>query len=170
MKKKIILLTVFTCIFFNSTQGIWVGCDWNASTNTAPYPDQLHKNQKDEKKLKEQLNDLEGEIFKKKYLSLMNPIRDKTAFLIAIVGLCGSFIIPFKVVKKDNKHPFKTAGKRFGVMSATLGATAITTLIVTFFKPTLWYQQYRRENVKKKIFDLQKNSPQPDIQKATNEK
>lgn len=113
------------------------------------------KKQQEVKKLKDDLYALEGSIFYKKYLSPINTLRENTAFLIAIAGLCGSIIAPFKIVKTNSGQAL--LGTRLAVMATTLCATTTAACAVSFFRPFLWFAEHKRESLKKKIFELEKS-------------
>lgn len=135
----------------------WIGSDSNTPTDTTSESEQQKeqiKNQKKQRELQEKLFSLEHSIFYKKHLSPMNTIRERTAFFIAIAGLCGSFVTPFKLVKGSPQHPFATLGRRLAVMATTLCFTTTAACAISFLRPILWYQEYRAERLKKKIFDL----------------
>jgi hypothetical protein len=113
------------------------------------------KKQQESQKLHEQLYELESSLFYKKHLSPMNIIREKTAFLIAVTGLFGSMIAPFKMVKSNSGHPVTIIGTRLAVMATTLCASTTVACAVSFFRPILWYHEVQRDRLKKKIFELQ---------------
>jgi hypothetical protein len=140
--KKIIL---FFLIFFSFHSSI---------ESSIEQLDNIKKEQR-EKKLKDDLYTLEGSIFYKKYLSPVNTLREKTAFLIAVTGLFGSMIAPFKIVKSNSGHPIAIIGTRLAVMATTLCASTTVACAVSFFRPILWYHEVQRDRLKKKIFELQ---------------
>lgn len=112
------------------------------------------KKEQELKKLKDDLYNLEGSTFYKKHLSPMNTIREKTAFLIAVTGLFGSMIAPFKMVKSNSGHPVALFGRRLAVMASSLCATTALACTVSFFRPFVWYQEHKCQRLKKKIFEL----------------
>lgn len=155
--KILFLLSMYSLTISHSSSAIWIGYDWNtlpkpADTNS-PKED-LIKKQQESKKLQEQLYQLESSLFYKKHLSPMNIIRERAAFLIAVGGLSGSIITPFKMVKSNSGHPVTIFGTRLAVMATTLCATATVACAVSFFRPFLWYQEHQCDRLKKKIFEL----------------
>lgn len=107
--------------------------------------------------LKEDLYQLESQIFYTKHLAYSNTIRERTAFIVAIAGICGSLVTPFKLVKNNPQHRIRTFGRRLAVMVTTLCATTTAAFAISFLRPVLWYKEHKRDTLKKKIFDLQKN-------------
>lgn len=130
----------------------------SASAALEREPQNTHQKQQEIKKLKDDLYTLEGAIFYKKHLSPVNTLREKTAFIIAIAGICASCVTPFKFVKTNPKHRIQSYAKRLGIMAITMGSCALSAGAVSFFRPTLWYQEYKRDCIKKKIFELQSSN------------
>lgn len=104
--------------------------------------------------LKQELYQLESEIFYTKHLSYFNTIREKTAFMVAIAGILGSGIAPFKVIESDEGRPLHTISRRMGVCAGLLGATAATAGTISYVRPILWYKEHKRTVLKNKIFEL----------------
>ncbi len=145
---KISLLILLPCLFYPFSYSI--------------SPDQINSSQKDAfqtqqqvKKLKDDLYALEGSIFYKKHLSPMNTMREKTAFVIALAGICASCITPFKLIPSDPKHRMKSYLHRGGIAAITFSGCMLSAYAVSFFRPILWYQEHKRDSLKKKIFELQ---------------
>lgn len=114
-----------------------------------------YQNQQEVKKLKDDLYALEGSIFYKKHLSPMNTVREKTAFVIALAGICASCVTPFKLVPSDSKHRIKSYLHRGCIGAITFSGCMLSAYAVSFFRPILWYQEHKRESLKNKIFELQ---------------
>lgn len=103
--------------------------------------------------LKEELYKLEGEIFYKKHFAYSNALRERAAFIVAIGGIVGSGIAPFKLI--EGRHSYmQTFIKRMGVCAASLCATLSTAYTISYFRPVLWYKEHQRDLLKKKIIEL----------------
>lgn len=114
--------------------------------------------QKNVTKLKEELDKLEGSILYKRCCSPFNIIRERTAFALAIAGIAGSFVAPFKLVKSNPRHPVKTFTQRVGVSTAALTITVTAAFVLSYSRPVLWWHEYKRDGIKTKLYELQKQS------------
>lgn len=163
MKKKILILIASILILSKLTHAL-DGEDWREKDDTfiarireeeATKRLTATQIQKEEKKLKDALYELESRIFYTKHLSPIKTVHERTAFMIMVAGACGSLVTPFKLIKSSPHHPFKTFTKRLAVMATTLCFTTTAAYTISFMRPFLWYQEHRAEKLKKKIFDLQ---------------
>ncbi|GMU19484.1 MAG: hypothetical protein AMXMBFR12_06760 [Candidatus Babeliales bacterium] len=132
---------------------------------TSPNKD-LVKKELEVKNLKQELYELESQIFYTKHLSLFNTLRDKTAFLIGAAGLIGSCVTPFKFVKSSPHHPYRVWAKRAKIAGATLAASISCAAALTYIRPILWLKEEKKKRLQYKIFELQKNYSQLDTKES----
>lgn len=110
---------------------------------------------KTESELKEQLYELEGKLFYKKHLAYSKTIREKTAFIVGLAGIAGSFAAPFKLVKSNPRHPVNTFAKRVSVCAVCLCAATTAVCSIEYLRPIIYWHEYKRDRLKAKIFELQ---------------
>lgn len=109
----------------------------------------------EQKRLKDELYELESQIFYTKHLSPINIIRERMAFLIGATGLMGSFIVPFKLIKSSPDNPYHVLAKRAKITGATIVASTGAACVLTYVRPILWAKEHKKNNLELKIFKLQ---------------
>lgn len=144
-----IIITLLFVLCSNLVNTTYVICD------TILEHKQHTQNNREAKRLKDELFELENQIFYTKHLSPVKIFRERVAFLVAAAGLAGSFIIPFKLVKSSPTHPYRALAKRLKVAGATLAASATGACALTYIRPVLWLKETKKKQLDHKIFELQ---------------
>ncbi|CAN5146480.1 hypothetical protein BH09DEP1_BH09DEP1_1120 [soil metagenome] len=126
----------------------------NYSLHGIAFDPQNLKNEQESQKLKDELNRLEGSILYKRCCSPINTIRERTAFMIAVAGTCGSLVAPFKLIKSNPRHPMRTIAQRICVTVVSFSAAATAACILAYVRPILWWHEYKRDRLKEKILKI----------------